>query len=50
MAKKAGFDHHFCSSRPGFFEKYMIDGGLIVLSKFPIVEKDECIFKKNIGD
>mmetsp|Transcript_11031 Transcript_11031/g.9761 ORF Transcript_11031/g.9761 Transcript_11031/m.9761 type:complete len:306 (-) Transcript_11031:99-1016(-) len=50
MAEKEGFEHIFYSSKPGFLEKYIVDGGLVILSKYPMVETDEHIYKKNIGD
>ena len=41
MIKKAienGFYYIIKSKTPSFFSKYLIDGGLLILSKFPIME------------
>ncbi|CAI2369971.1 unnamed protein product [Moneuplotes crassus] len=50
ISKKFGFDHYFHSSKPGYFEKYLTDGGLVNLSKYPIIESHEETFVKSIGD
>jgi len=47
---KAGFNYYCHSSKPGYFEKYLTDGGLVNLSRYPIVESDEEVYKKAIGD
>ncbi|CAI2368358.1 unnamed protein product [Moneuplotes crassus] len=50
VGKKAGFNYYCHSSKPGYFEKYLTDGGLVNLSRYPIVESDEEVYKKAIGD
>jgi endonuclease/exonuclease/phosphatase family metal-dependent hydrolase len=36
-AEKAGFLHYSDSTSPSFFTSFLVDGGLLVLSRFPIV-------------
>lgn len=50
LAKKEGFIDFHVSSSPWFFEKYVIDAGLVILSRYPIVEKDEFSYSKTVGD
>ena len=38
--EKAGFKYVNTSDKPGFCEPKMIDGGIVVMSKFPIVESN----------
>lgn len=37
-AAECGYFYHLTSQPPSFFSKYLIDGGLLILSRFPIVE------------
>jgi endonuclease/exonuclease/phosphatase family metal-dependent hydrolase len=37
MANKCGFFFYIDTSLPSFMSKYMVDGGLLILSRFPIV-------------
>ena len=37
-AQKAGFMYHCISDPPPFFSGYATDGGLVILSRFPIIE------------
>lgn len=37
-AAESGLFYHCESSLPSFFSKYLIDGGLLIVSRFPIVE------------
>ncbi len=39
-AQKAGFMYHCVSDAPGFFSGYATDGGLAILSRFPIVHSE----------
>lgn len=43
-ASENGFFYTHGSSSPSFFSKFLIDGGLLVLSRFPIVDKMEITF------
>jgi len=35
---KAGFHYHAQSDEPSLFSSYVTDGGLLILSRFPILE------------
>ena len=51
MIKKAienGFYYIIKSKTPSFFSKYLIDGGLLILSKFPIIESKYITFNYGI--
>lgn len=37
-AQKAGFLYYATSDPPSFFSGYATDGGLVILSRFPIIE------------
>ena len=39
-AKKIGFKYFLTSKLPSFFSKYLCDNGLLLLSKYPIIEND----------
>ena len=39
-AKKNGYNYFLISKNPSFFSKYICDGGLLLLSKYPIIEND----------
>lgn len=45
-ATKAGFFDILLPHKPGILSRSMIDNGLIILSRFPIVESDEYVFWK----
>ena len=58
-AKKAGLTYHVESPSPWFFEKEFIDGGLLIVSRFPIIDSHfhafttpsyltDCIVKKGL--
>lgn len=40
LASKKGFAYSCNSPSPGFFKAQVIDGGLLILSRFPILESD----------
>ena len=44
-ASEVGFIDSAIPTRPGFFDSNAIDGGLVILSKFSIVESDSIVFK-----
>jgi hypothetical protein len=44
-AYKQGFLYHVNSSQPKFFQDYMLDGGLVTISKYPIVRSQFHIYK-----
>jgi len=44
-ATKAGFFDIILPHKPGLLSRSMIDSGLIILSRFPIVDSDELVFK-----
>lgn len=50
IGHKTGFTDIHYSDRPGFFEPFAIDAGLVILSRFPIIERDEMTFTKYTGD
>ena len=37
-ARKAGFLYHVVNDYPSLFSGYAVDGGLLILSRFPIIE------------
>lgn len=39
-AQKAGFLHYVCTEAPSFFSGFATDSGLLILSRFPIVETE----------
>jgi endonuclease/exonuclease/phosphatase family metal-dependent hydrolase len=39
-ANKSGLFFYSCSPSPSFFSKFLVDGGLLILSRFPIVESE----------
>ena len=39
-AQKQGFEFFVSSSNPGLFTPQLVDGGLLVLSRFPIVDSE----------
>jgi len=39
-ADRAGFHHYADSTSPSFFTTFLVDGGLLVLSRFPIVASE----------
>lgn len=41
-AKKAGFIYHAVCDPPSLLSGYVTDGGLLILSRFPIVEAEFC--------
>ena len=43
-ALEIGFNYYYRIKDPRFTEKALIDGGLVTLSKFPIIEADQIIF------
>lgn len=50
MSAKAGFIYKVVPSKPNFWSKHLIDSGLLILSRFPIVDKEELIYKKFLQD
>lgn len=49
-AAEVGFVDYACATRPAFFDKYVTDSGLIILSKYPIVETDSIVYVYNLHD
>lgn len=49
MAQKAGFNYHCTSEAPSLFSNCLIDGGLLILSRFPIVKSEFRAYKFGIG-
>lgn len=47
-AEKKGFTHFFRSAPPRLQSGYMVDGGLVILSKFPIIDAEEFVFPKSL--
>jgi endonuclease/exonuclease/phosphatase family metal-dependent hydrolase len=47
-ATKAGFFFYIDSSSPTFVSKYMVDGGLVILSRFPIVSFSFCPYRYGV--
>lgn len=43
-AVKAGFFYHFCDEDPQFGSTYLSDGGLVILSKFPIIATSYSVY------
>lgn len=39
-AKKAGLIYHVVNPYPGLFSGYVVDGGLVILSRFPIIASE----------
>ena len=39
-AKKAGYTYHAVNDMPSLFSGYATDGGLLTLSRFPIIESE----------
>lgn len=37
-AKERGFEYYASGDKPPFFSKFLIDGGLLILSRFPIID------------
>lgn len=50
MASKAGFKHYSLSKSPSFWDPYVIDSGLWILSRFPIVETDEITYSLTVKE
>jgi endonuclease/exonuclease/phosphatase family metal-dependent hydrolase len=47
-ATKGGFFFYVDTCSPSFISKYMVDGGLIILSRFPIVSYSFCPFRYGV--
>jgi endonuclease/exonuclease/phosphatase family metal-dependent hydrolase len=47
-ASKSGFFFYVDTSSPSFVSKYMVDGGLLILSRFPIVTHTFCNFRYGV--
>ena len=45
---KKGFYYHAESPNPSFFSSYLVDGGLLTLSRYPIVQEEFCSFKYGV--
>lgn len=48
-AKKLGFLYSYKSPKQDFFSTHFLDGGLLILSRFPIVTQEFCPFAPGIG-
>jgi endonuclease/exonuclease/phosphatase family metal-dependent hydrolase len=44
-AKKFGFNYCITPENPPFFSRHMMDNGLLILSKFPIVESETVVYQ-----
>ena len=40
LAQKAGIPYHVCNPNPSFFSYQLDHGGLLILSRYPIIESD----------
>ncbi len=47
-ATKSGFFFYVDTSSPSFLSKYMVDGGLVILSRFPIVSFSFCPYRYGV--
>jgi hypothetical protein len=45
---KQGFFHHAESPNPSFFSSYLVDGGLLTLSRHPIIYEEYRSFKYGV--
>uniref|UniRef100_K3XBZ0 sphingomyelin phosphodiesterase n=1 Tax=Globisporangium ultimum (strain ATCC 200006 / CBS 805.95 / DAOM BR144) TaxID=431595 RepID=K3XBZ0_GLOUD len=48
-AERLGFHYHCGSVWPSLTDRYLIDGGLLILSRFPIVERDQHAYTVGSG-
>jgi len=48
-AAEKGLLHYAITERVGLFDSYLIDSGLLILSRYPIVETDFIIFPQSVG-
>ncbi|KAJ0398326.1 hypothetical protein ATCC90586_001782 [Pythium insidiosum] len=48
-ASELGFRYHAGSVWPMMTDRYLIDGGLLILSRYPIVERGQHIYSKGAG-
>jgi len=48
-AQELGFLYHTASPRPTTFSTHVIDGGLLILSRFPIAEAEFCSYPLGLG-
>ncbi|TDH71841.1 hypothetical protein CCR75_005246 [Bremia lactucae] len=48
-ARAIGFHYHCGSIWPRFFDTRLIDGGLLILSRYPIVKRDQFVFSQGSG-
>jgi endonuclease/exonuclease/phosphatase family metal-dependent hydrolase len=48
-AREAGFLYHVKSPNPTALSSHFIDGGLLILSRFPIVSHEFCPYSRGIG-
>lgn len=48
LAAKIGFKYHAKPKPHGAFSPFLVDGGLLILSKFPIVETDSMTFIQGV--
>jgi endonuclease/exonuclease/phosphatase family metal-dependent hydrolase len=47
-ASKSGFFFYIDTSSPSFNSKYMVDGGLLILSRFPIISYSFCPYRYGV--
>ena len=40
LAQQAGLPYHVCNPTPWFFSRQLDHGGLLILSRYPIVDSD----------
>jgi endonuclease/exonuclease/phosphatase family metal-dependent hydrolase len=45
MAQKLGFHYYVVPTNPPFFSRHLADNGLLILSRFPIVEVETVLYK-----
>jgi len=48
-AKEAGFIHNAVAPRPNTLSSYAIDGGLVILSRFPIIASEFRVLSQGVG-
>ena len=49
MVQQNGFHFIVSSKNPGFFSRFILDSGLLIISKFPIVFHDSIIYDDGVG-
>ncbi|EGR34302.1 hypothetical protein IMG5_017300 [Ichthyophthirius multifiliis] len=47
-AKQQGFLYYSCSQSPSFFSSYLVEGGLLTISRYPIIQTEYKPFKYGV--